>query len=124
VKEKILNAIKDYVWNHSAPYVDLDDRHLHDHPFNYMTLILKGGYWEHLQDGSRTWYGPGSIRFAKANTLHRLELPEGQDAWTLFFTGTRIRKWGFQTEDGWIDFKTYLDKKHGQNGTNGTPATT
>jgi hypothetical protein len=145
--EKTLNKIKDWLWQRSAPYFDLDgymrrrwafvcpwftarvhnilrsdhDRALHDHPFNYLTIILAGGYWEHLSDGSRTWYGPGSIRWAKANTLHRLELPEGKDAWSLFFTGQRIRKWGFQTEDGWKPYDVYLNNKNNEQ--NGTTAT-
>lgn len=146
LNEKILGKIKDWLWAHSAPYFDLpgymrrrwafvcplftarvhnilrsdSDRHLHDHPFNYLTIILAGGYYEHLEDGSRTWYGPGSIRWAKANTLHRLELPDGKDAWSLFFMGSRQRVWGFQTPTGWVDFKTYLNDK---NGTDSTPAT-
>lgn len=85
-----------------------NDRHLHDHPFNYATLILSGGYWEHLADGSKTWYGPGSFRTARADTLHRLELPNNSTTWSFFMMGKRKRDWGFQTEKGWVDHKTYL----------------
>jgi len=37
----------------------------HDHPFSYLTVILRGGYWEHKPNeygtDIRTWRGPGSI---------------------------------------------------------------
>jgi hypothetical protein len=150
VKEKMLLKIKDWLWRHSAPYFDITDymrrrwvfvcpwfsarihnilrsdhdRALHDHPFNYRTIILAGGYWEHLEDGSRTWYGPGSIRWAKATTLHRLELPEGKDAWSLFFMGQRQREWGFQTTGPWVHWKEYLQKQNEQSGATGTTTAT
>lgn len=50
------------------------DRELHDHPFTFLTIILRGGYYEHLADGSKTWHGPGSILLRSAEVLHRLEL--------------------------------------------------
>ncbi len=81
-----------------------DDRAHHDHPWPYVTVVLGGGYWEkkpvydsegvYLGD-SRIWYGPGSIMFRSAESWHRLEVPEGQTAWTLFITGKYVQKWGF-----------------------------
>ena len=40
----------------------------HDHPWPYVTVILKGGYWEQRFDNSgeirsTKWYGPGSILY-------------------------------------------------------------
>lgn len=79
-------------------------RAFHDHPWPYLTIILRGGYHEvkpvydksglYIGD-SRRWYGPGSILFRKADSYHRLEIPEGKTAWTLFVTGRYQRKWGF-----------------------------
>lgn len=81
-----------------------DDRAFHDHPWPYLTVILRGGYFEvkpvydksgiYVGD-SRKWYGPRSILFRRACSWHRLELPEGKTAWTLFITGRYVRKWGF-----------------------------
>ena len=60
-----------------------DEPTLHDHPWNWGAIILKGGYWEHIplisQEGNvvgstRKWRGPGHIRFRKADDLHWLEL--------------------------------------------------
>jgi len=83
-----------------------NDRAFHDHPWPYVTIILRGGYWEVTPqyDSSgvyiredRQWYGPGSVLMRRAKSWHRLELPEGQPAWTLFITGRRQQTWGFLT---------------------------
>jgi hypothetical protein len=82
------------------------DRDLHDHPWDYASVILRGGYWE-VTDAGRRWYGPGSIVFRRAEHLHRLVLPAGEPATTLFVHRRKSRDWGFRTESGWVDWKTY-----------------
>jgi hypothetical protein len=48
-----------------------------------MTIILKGGYWEHTPQG-RFWRGPGTIKLASCDALHRVELdPNVAETWTL-----------------------------------------
>lgn len=100
-----------------------DDPILHDHPWAYMTIVLKGGYWEHSpifnSEGKmlaqfQTWRGPGSIIRRKAGEYHWLELDENVGpATTLFFMGRQQREWGFlvQTKKGlhrWIKWTDYL----------------
>ena len=63
---------------------DLGD--LHDHYWSYITIILKGGYWETLQNGT-FWRGPGYIGFRRASDRHSLSIPRGKFAWTLLFVG-------------------------------------
>ena len=48
------------------------------------------------------WRGPGAIVRRPATMLHRLVLPAGRDAWSLFIMGPKTREWGFQTPDGWV----------------------
>jgi hypothetical protein len=95
-------------------FLKSDDEELHDHPWNFTTLILSGGYWEHTPEG-RTWYGPGSVIRKKATDFHRLELDSakslGVTTWTLFIPGKRYRQWGFQTKDGWVEEKKYLEQR-------------
>ena len=103
---------------------DVDD--LHDHPWSYATLILKGGYYEWLpvksREGNvvgsrRVWRGPGHVRKSKANDLHRLELQQDKDGneipcWSLFIMGKQRQNWGFvkpiQGTYTWIHNKKYL----------------
>ena len=63
---------------------DLGD--LHDHYWSYITIILKGGYWETNENGT-FWRGPGYIGFRKASDRHSLRIPKGKSAWTLIFVG-------------------------------------
>jgi hypothetical protein len=115
-----------------------DEATLHDHPWSYATLILKGGYWEHIPlrnsttggvvGSTRVWRGPGHFRFRKADDLHWLELEKDSNGneipcWSLFFMGRKVQEWGFMTwnqsddinERGyrWIHNEKYLG---GQNG--------
>ena len=65
-------------------FIRSDSDDLHDHPWDFRTLILIGGYWEHTLDG-KFWRGPGSYRYVAANTYHRVELDENRHyCWTLF----------------------------------------
>src|SRR5210317_799755 len=66
--------------------VKSDEPFLHDHPWPYMTIILKGGYWENTTEG-RTWKGPGSVIKRGAQEFHWLELENEQPVTTLFFMG-------------------------------------
>lgn len=104
-----------------------EDRALHDHPFSFVTFVLRGGYYEHLADGTRTWHGPGSVLFRKADTLHRLELnvnitfaphryadDEAKEisAWTFVVRGPIRRAWGFQTDKGWVPWQDFGPAGH------------
>lgn len=94
-------AIYKHVWLRSDP----DD--LHDHPWDFCSVILKGGYWEVTPD-ARAWRAPGSIVFRKAEELHRVELdPAHPRPESLFITARRRRAWGFVTPDGWVDGESY-----------------
>lgn len=99
-----------------------DDPIMHDHPWPYMTIVIKGGYWEHTpvynSEGKmiaqfQTWRGPGSIIKRNANEYHWLELENDKPATTLFIMGKQQREWGFlvQTKKGihrWIKYTDYL----------------
>ncbi len=84
---------------------------LHDHPWGYATIMLKGAYIEHVEDNDRFYRGPGHIRFRKATSYHWLELINDEPCWTLFFMGKRCREWGFLKDGEWIDSETFLDQQ-------------
>jgi len=97
---------------------DPDD--VHDHPWPYATLILKGGYWEHTpifnEEGKKIgefvrWRGPGHFRTCSANSYHRIELDPAVTCWTLFMPGPQTREWGFLVKDKWIHNETYLTER-------------
>jgi hypothetical protein len=87
-----------------------DEPVFHDHPWDYFTIILKGGYWEHTPEG-KFWRGPGHMRFSKAGSLHYLEIPQGGSAWTLFFRFGKKKEWGFIKDGEWVHYQTYLKER-------------
>jgi hypothetical protein len=83
-----------------------DPTDLHDHPWDYFTLILRGGYWEETPNGM-FWRGPGYFTFRKAKALHRLIIKDGP-CWTFFIHFKKIRDWGFVYRGSWMDHEKYI----------------
>jgi hypothetical protein len=118
-------------------YTGDSDRHLHDHPWSFTSLILKGGYTEisfnpawmkwkaveehwiftghHAPEPPQTfskWYGPGSVLRRGASWAHSVKLSNHQDGsvnhcWSLVWTSVKCRSWGFHTEHGWCWWRNY-----------------
>ena len=88
------------------------DRALHDHPWPFVTVILKNGYYEEhdqTDDGHKlTEYQiSGSILYRPALWRHRVILDQGKPSYSLVFVGPRIRHWGFHTPNGWCWWRQY-----------------
>jgi len=94
------------------------DRDLHDHPWSFLSLILRGGYdeerlvYDNGLDGDmcskmfrRGWL---SLGWRRATDAHRITRLHRTPTWTLVLTGPRRRSWGFYTDAGYRDWKTYL----------------
>jgi len=103
------------VFLHKFLKSDPDD--VHDHPWPYATLILKGGYWEWTpqfnEQGVKLgeigkWHGAGSFRTASATSYHRIEIDPSIECWTLFMPGIKQREWGFFTKGKWVQWQQYL----------------
>jgi len=107
------------VFLHKFLKSDPDD--VHDHPWPYATVILRGGYYEWVPqfdaEGKisceiQKWRGPGHFRICSSNSYHRIELKPGVTAWTLFMPGPHRREWGFLVNDQWIQHEQYLKERY------------
>lgn len=105
-------------------FLKSDPDHVHDHPWPYATLILKGGYYEWRPifnsvgekiGETATWRGPGHFRICGANTYHRIELDPGVDCWTLFMPGAQRREWGFLVNNKWMENGKYFEYRKSAN---------
>lgn len=93
-----------------------DEPILHNHPWDWGAVILKGGYWEHTPEGKH-WRGPGHIRFRKAQDLHYLELAKDADGneipcWSIFYMGKKSDTWGFLVNGKIIENEEFLKNRH------------
>lgn len=106
------------IFLHKFHKSDPDD--VHDHPWPYATLILKGGYYEWIPQFNNKgekigevakWRAPGHFRICSANSYHRIELDPNVTAWTLFMPGPQKREWGFLVKNKWIPNSDYLQER-------------
>ncbi|MHA2063638.1 MAG: hypothetical protein ACXABY_04560 [Candidatus Thorarchaeota archaeon] len=81
-----------------------NDRHLHDHPWSFTSILLTNGYTEVTEDGEKHW-PQFSVIEVKAEDRHRLVL--SRPVWTLVFAGPKIREWGFWTDTGFVHWQDY-----------------
>lgn len=93
---------------------------LHDHPWAFVSVILRGGYVEHREIPQKTLgsilggfavrvapahivsriYHPGNILYRRATDKHKLEIH--QPCTSLVITFKKVRPWGFWTKTGWV----------------------
>lgn len=81
-----------------------DHKIMHDHPWPFISIILKGEYVEHTPIGFRK-YKRFSILKRSANWIHRLEMDK--PCWTLVIRFKKEKTWGFFTDKGFINWKDY-----------------
>jgi hypothetical protein len=68
----------------------------HNHAWAWKSLILETGYFDVGADGVGTFRAPGQIVTDDGARHHRVELFDGEPAWTLFLHGPDEREgWGF-----------------------------
>jgi len=87
-----------------------DDRALHDHPWDNTSMLLDGSYIEHTPEGVFERVA-GSIVTRKATDAHRLEVPGGGRAVSLFITGPKLREWGFHCPKGWRVWTEFVSSR-------------
>lgn len=104
------------------------DRHLHDHPWNARTIILRGWYKEdrrvvstnstmfdralnarvplsYLEDYSRIAGDTAALQFGE---YHRITEVSPGGVWTLFVTGKYRGTWGFMVDGAKVQWRQYL----------------
>jgi hypothetical protein len=98
-----------------------DVRTFHDHPWNFISLVLKGGYAEALSqepiEDNPTQYRTvraGRFNIKRATDLHFIASLLRRPTWTVLVVGRRQRVWGYVDETGWTQFDQHPnnDKFH------------
>lgn len=110
---------------HHIQRADADDE-LHDHPFGFVSLVLRGWYVEELPaehrmqsampGGLRTYTTrrPGSIARRRSHVAHRISRVSEGGVWTLVFARRGERQWGFYTANGWVPWTEFVTRKPGK----------
>ena len=83
-----------------------DDRAFHDHPWWSLSFLLKGRYLNVTPAGRRL-RRRFSLMWMRATDSHRVELIDETPVWTLFFTGPKVREWGFHCPQGFVHWRKF-----------------
>jgi len=98
------------------------DKHLHDHPWWNISILLTGSYLEHVPKDYNKWIKNESREeivlkrypfipiWRSAYYIHKIELVNNEPIWTLFITGPVIRNWGFFCPTSWRANEEYLNE--------------
>jgi hypothetical protein len=93
-----------------------NDRALHDHVADNVSILLWGTYREWFSHGWEPprwhWRLPLLPYFRRAETPHRVELLNDKPVWTLWMRGPPRREWGFWcSPTRWVHWKQYLAER-------------
>ena len=96
-----------------------EDRHLHNHPWQALGLILYGGYIElRSEDGGgivSRLVKAGDKQVIRPNTYHTISslldenMNNSREVWTLFGVGERVQGWGFLVDGEHVPWREYKD---------------
>lgn len=90
-------------WIAEAPWISVrvhhwlgpdDDRAFHDHPWSFLTFVVRGGYIDMHPGGFDMLWAP-AVRFRPALHRHTVVPHPEVGAWTVLLTGPIVRPWGF-----------------------------
>lgn len=89
---------------------------LHDHPWPFISFILRGGYDERVRtEPDETGFWRAYLRPVRwinvksALDLHSIRRLHRTPTWTLMLVGPRRRIWGYLDDDGtWTPFDQHL----------------
>lgn len=95
-----------------------DDKYLHDHPWDYWSMVLTGSYNEETETSPRPGHGkenmlvPGSCNSRRGEQFHKIKSLNSKSVTTLFITGKRRRDWGYKVGKYWVHNEYYRKNKN------------
>lgn len=104
------------------------DRHMHDHPWNARTIILRGHYVERVPSdrdlelmeivggwsprGENVLRERGDTATINFGDYHSIDEVSEGGVWTLFFTWEYVGTWGFLVNGVKVPWREYLEANH------------
>jgi hypothetical protein len=84
----------------------------HTHPWNTISWIANGGYWEEFINGTKRRLNRFTFAYRSRNDFHRI-IEADPNTWTIFAHGFRRRQWSFKSETCKTVCQTCNDKYDG-----------
>jgi hypothetical protein len=87
---------------------------LHDHPWSFLSIIVRGGYIERRLDPMTMtvdhWHVVRWWNRVRALDAHSIRSLLRNPTWTLLFVGRRRRTWGYLESEGYGWIWTQFDR--------------
>lgn len=92
------------------------DPYVHDHPWSFVSFVLRGGYEEMRRNNNTHIVAPRRIRWVnvmRRDDAHYVAELFRVPTWTLLFVGRRRRTWGFYVPVApapnqlWVEFDNW-----------------
>jgi hypothetical protein len=101
------------IWIHGI-YESDQDLHLHNHPWDFKSIVLKGSYIELTEKGF-VWQTPLKFNSRNGENFHKIYKLLTPVVYTLFFVTPTKREWGYEVNGEFITHEKYRElKKQGK----------
>jgi hypothetical protein len=101
------------IWIHGI-YESDQDLHLHNHPWDFKSIVLKGSYIELTEKGF-VWQTPLKFNSRNGENFHKIYKLLTPVVYTLFFVTPPKREWGYEVNGEFITHEKYRElKKQGK----------
>lgn len=98
------------VWIHGIYAAD-EDKHLHNHPWDFKSLILKGSYLEETENGL-VLQSVGKFNSRNGQDFHKILKLNDPVVYTLFIASPVKREWGYKVSGQFIHHQEYRRLKN------------
>ena len=88
-----------------------EDKHLHNHPWSFISIVLKGSYTERLPNSKLNPRFPMGLAYRKKDQYHKIEDLHSPAVYTLNLMWGFRETWGYDVNGKFIDHETYRDMK-------------
>ena len=92
-------------------YAADEDKHLHNHPWDYISMVLSGSYIEKTNKNIN-FLSLGTITKRNGNDYHKIYKLLSKSVYTLFIVGPVKRHWGYSVDGNHITHEEYRKLKN------------
>lgn len=94
-----------------AIYKADEDKHLHNHPWNFWSFVLKGSYTERLPNFKLNPRFAGTYAYRQRDQFHKIEDLHSPVVYTFNVMWNFRDTWGYEVKGKYVDHETYRRMK-------------
>lgn len=89
-----------------------EDQHLHNHPWDFFSVVLKGYYTERLEGNRKKIRFPGHMARRKKDAFHKIDSLHSKSVYTLnIMWNADEGNWGYKVKGEFVHHEAYRELK-------------